>query len=206
VLPIREQVKTVFFAGLDVAATYLRRLAERRQWKITIPKVSRYVPDFKTGIHHFCIHAGGRAVIDGIEKNLQLSREDTEPSRLTLYHYGEPARVDVCVVCVLCVLLCVVVCVVVCCCVSCVLRVFLCVVCVLCGVHLLVCACLECAVTGRNDVVCFPGNTSSSSIWYEMRFVEEKVGPRAIRKGQRVLQIAFGSGFKCNSAVWVRLR
>ena len=51
-----------------------------------------------------------------------------------------------------------------------------------------------------------PGNTSSSSIWYELRFVERESGIRAIKKGQRVLQIAFGSGFKCNSAVWLRLK
>jgi predicted naringenin-chalcone synthase len=50
------------------------------------------------------------------------------------------------------------------------------------------------------------GNTSSSSIWYELRFVEQASGARSIKKGQRVLQIAFGSGFKCNSAVWLRLR
>ena len=87
-LPLREQIKTVFFAGLERLTNYLRVAVEARGWKVTIPKVSRYVPDFKTGIHHFCIHAGGRAVIDGIEKNLQLSKDDTAPSRLTLYHYG----------------------------------------------------------------------------------------------------------------------
>ena len=88
VLPLREQIKTVVYAGLERLSNRLRVLAEARGWKVTIPKVTRYVPNFKTGIHHFCIHAGGRAVIDGIEKNLQLSREDTLPSRLTLFHYG----------------------------------------------------------------------------------------------------------------------
>jgi hypothetical protein len=88
VLPLREQIKTVFFAGLERLTNQLRVVAEARGWKVAIPKVSRYVPDFKTGIHHFCIHAGGRAVIDGIEKNLQLTKEDTAPSRQTLYHYG----------------------------------------------------------------------------------------------------------------------
>ncbi len=46
------------------------------------------------------------------------------------------------------------------------------------------------------------GNTSSSSIWYEMDYVRNHMD---LEKGQRVLQIAFGSGFKCNSAVWLCL-
>jgi len=33
--------------------------------------------------------------------------------------------------------------------------------------------------------------------------VETKQG---VRRGERVWQLAFGSGFKCNSAVWVALR
>lgn len=105
--------------------------------------MNHYVPDFKKGIQHFCIHAGGRAVIDGVEQNLKLERHHTAPSRETLYNFG---------------------------------------------------------------------NTSSSSIWYELKYVEQEdgwvpkeAGPK-IRKGDRVLQIAFGSGFKCNSAVWVRMR
>ena len=87
-LPLREQIKTVFMAGLERLTNRLRVVAETKGWKVTVPKVARYVPNFKTGIHHFCIHAGGRAVIDGIEKNLQLSKEDTEPSRLALEHFG----------------------------------------------------------------------------------------------------------------------
>ena len=50
---------------------------------------------------------------------------------------------------------------------------------------------------------CRYGNTSSSSIWYELQYIRDHMG---VRKGQRCLQLAFGSGFKCNSAVWLCLR
>lgn len=31
-------------------------------------KVERYVPDFRKAVQHICIHSGGRAVIDGMQK------------------------------------------------------------------------------------------------------------------------------------------
>jgi 3-ketoacyl-CoA synthase len=98
--------------------------------KIFNPKWKPYIPDFKQAFEHFCIHAGGRAVIDELQKNLQLSAEHVEASRMTLHRFG---------------------------------------------------------------------NTSSSSLWYELGYIEEK---GRMRRGNRVWQIAFGSGFKCNSAVW----
>ncbi|KAL1528946.1 hypothetical protein AB1Y20_010268 [Prymnesium parvum] len=116
VLPLSEQIKVLFsIIGRGFG-------------------VKRYVPDFKTAIDFFCIHAGGRAVLDGIEKNLRLLPEDMLPSRTVLHERG---------------------------------------------------------------------NTSSSSIWYELQYVEEH---KRLRRGHQVLQLAFGSGFKCNSAVWRRLR
>ncbi|CAH8386555.1 unnamed protein product [Eruca vesicaria subsp. sativa] len=119
VLPVSE--KLLFFK------TYIRK-------KYLDDKIKHYVPDFKRAIDHFCIHAGGRALIDELEKKLGLSQVDVEPSRSTLHRFG---------------------------------------------------------------------NTSSSSIWYELAYTEAK---GRMKKGNKAWQIALGSGFKCNSAVWMALR
>ncbi|XP_073008060.1 3-ketoacyl-CoA synthase 4-like [Typha latifolia] len=118
VLPLSEQL--LFFASL-VAKKFLNA------------KVKPYIPDFKLAFDHFCIHCGGRAVIDELEKNLKLLPVHVEPSRMTLHRFG---------------------------------------------------------------------NTSSSSIWYELAYIEAK---GRIRRGHKIWQIALGSGFKCNSAVWQAL-
>ncbi|KAG8373895.1 hypothetical protein BUALT_Bualt11G0072800 [Buddleja alternifolia] len=47
------------------------------------------------------------------------------------------------------------------------------------------------------------GNTSSSSIWYELAYLEAK---KRIKNGDRVWQLALGSGLKCNSVVWKAVR
>lgn len=128
VLPLSEQLKTGFWMLLR----YLARQATVHLGA-KLSKINPYIPDFKRGLDHFCIHAGGRGVIDGIEKNLQLTPRHVEASRHALYTYG---------------------------------------------------------------------NTSSSSIWYEMDYICQHM---QLSRGQRVLQVAFGSGFKCNSAVWLCL-
>ncbi|OIT34536.1 PREDICTED: 3-ketoacyl-CoA synthase 20-like [Nicotiana attenuata] len=43
------------------------------------------------------------------------------------------------------------------------------------------------------------GNSSSSSIWYEVAYAEAK---GRVKKGDALWQIAFGSGFKCSSVIW----
>jgi 3-ketoacyl-CoA synthase len=73
VLPWSEQIK--FFINLCARKMFPKK------------KIPAYVPDFKLAFQHFCIHAGGRAVIDGVEQNLSLSPYDVEPSRATLYRY-----------------------------------------------------------------------------------------------------------------------
>lgn len=74
VLPVSEQLKVV----VSMIVRYFSK-----QFKLG--KTTPYIPDFKRGIDHFCIHAGGRGVIDGIEKNLNLTPKHVEASRHALH-------------------------------------------------------------------------------------------------------------------------
>jgi len=73
VLPMSEQL--LFFFRL------VGRKLVNKSWR-------PYIPDFKLAFEHFCIHAGGRAVIDELQKNLQLSARHVEASRMTLHRFG----------------------------------------------------------------------------------------------------------------------
>ena len=96
VLPIREQARVLASIAARRVAAALNGAAGRLGIKrlpfsgdggrYARPPV--YVPDFKLGLQHFCIHAGGRAVIDGIEANLKLAPYYTAPSRATLRNFG----------------------------------------------------------------------------------------------------------------------
>ena len=73
VLPASEQLNFLF--------TLIGQKILKLKWK-------PYIPDFKQAFEHFCIHAGGRGVIDELQKKLQLSAKDVEASRMTLHRFG----------------------------------------------------------------------------------------------------------------------
>ncbi|KAI4304660.1 hypothetical protein MLD38_040137 [Melastoma candidum] len=124
ILPLRELVR---FGILSLVRKL--RLNSKKGSGSARPTIN-----FKTGVDHFCIHTGGKAVIDGIGTNLELSEYDLEPARMTLHRFG---------------------------------------------------------------------NTSAGSLWYVLSYMEAK---KRLKKGDRVLMISFGGGFKCNSCLWEVVR
>ncbi|KAG8076281.1 hypothetical protein GUJ93_ZPchr0006g41428 [Zizania palustris] len=80
VLPASEQL---LFALSFIARRVLNR------------KVKPYLPDFRTAFEHFCIHAGGRAVIDELQRSLGLSDEHVEASRMALHRFGNTSSSSV---------------------------------------------------------------------------------------------------------------
>ncbi|KAG9129611.1 hypothetical protein Leryth_014452 [Lithospermum erythrorhizon] len=77
ILPIRELLRFAFL-------TYFKKKSSQSS-----PKGgARPFINFKTGVDHFCLHTGGKAVIDGIKQSLNLMESDVEPSRMTLHRFG----------------------------------------------------------------------------------------------------------------------
>ena len=124
---------------------YFLHLAAREDMSLTIHRLQDQAPSSFGSTHH-CVGpfmaslteswgacAGGRGVVEGLSRQLDLTAEQTAPSAATLERYG---------------------------------------------------------------------NTSSSTVWYSLGFIESC---QHVARGDIVWQVGFGSGFKCNSAVWKAL-
>lgn len=130
VLPFSEQL--LFFATLIRRHLFGNNKSSNGTSQYSSKKP--YIPNYKLAFEHFCVHAASKPILDELQRNLELSDNNMEASRMSLHRFG---------------------------------------------------------------------NTSSSSIWYQLAYLEAK---ERVRRGDRVWQLAFGSGFKCNSVVWRSMR
>ncbi|XP_010423567.1 PREDICTED: 3-ketoacyl-CoA synthase 19-like [Camelina sativa] len=77
VLPIKELIRYAIVRAVK------RRITRKRE-----PGSSGIGLNLKTGLQHFCIHPGGRAIIEGVGKSLGLTEFDIEPARMALHRFG----------------------------------------------------------------------------------------------------------------------
>lgn len=91
VLPLSEQLTYAANAALRKVAKLYKPLAPAvpQEW------LKPYTPDFRKAFDFFCIHTGGRGIIDGLEKEMHLTRRQVEPSRASLYRFGNTSSTSV---------------------------------------------------------------------------------------------------------------
>ncbi|XP_071686744.1 3-ketoacyl-CoA synthase 12-like [Rutidosis leptorrhynchoides] len=86
ILPIRELLR------FGIHSVTLKILNHGKKKSTVSP---RAVINFKTGVDHFCLHTGGKAVIDTVAQSLGLSEYDIEPARMTLHRFGNTSASSV---------------------------------------------------------------------------------------------------------------
>ncbi|GAB4835792.1 hypothetical protein Ancab_000708 [Ancistrocladus abbreviatus] len=73
---------------------YAMDMLWRKLWPQS--KKGPYIPNFKKAFDHFCVHAGGKAVIEAVKQHLKLADSDVEASKMTLYRYGNTSSSSTC--------------------------------------------------------------------------------------------------------------
>ena len=63
-------------------------IIKRKGLQVLKRKMKAYIPDFKLAFEHVCIHTGGRGVVEEIEKQLSMTPKLMQPSKDTLFRYG----------------------------------------------------------------------------------------------------------------------
>ena len=69
-------------------STTLEHLSSLNPAQVLKSGAKPYLPSFQKAFEHLCLHTGGRGVVDEIEKQLRLTPEFMQPSRLTLHRFG----------------------------------------------------------------------------------------------------------------------
>ena len=85
--------KNFFYVGLKnltfaEQAKYIVDYVHRKLSPSYATQEPPYVPNFSKSFKHYCIHCGGRAIIDGMQKNLHLTDQECLASRAALYRFG----------------------------------------------------------------------------------------------------------------------
>lgn len=83
-LPLSEKIAfAVSFVAFKLNKKYMKEHYEP------------YTPDFKSCFDHFCLHAGGRAVVDKLASQLDLDDRRAEPAANALYWYGNTSSATI---------------------------------------------------------------------------------------------------------------
>ncbi|KAL7206725.1 hypothetical protein ACSBR2_019439 [Camellia fascicularis] len=92
---LKTNIKTLGPLVLPITKQFLFFMSIIKS-KLLNEKTKPYIPDFKLAFEHFCIHARGKAVIDELEKKLQLLPIHVEASRMTLHRFGNTSSSSIC--------------------------------------------------------------------------------------------------------------